>query len=371
MIKQYLTSYVEDLAANLRQIDADKLATIVNLLLTTREADRQIFIIGDGASASAASHMACDLAEETVNYADENFKRFRALSLTDNTALITAAVGNDISSEDTFVEQLKNDLNEGDVVIAITASGNSPNIVRGLEFAQSKGAKTVGILGFGGGKCGQMADISLVVPSRNSGIVEDFHLISEHLMTQVIRRRLAAAPEKVAFLDRDGIINENAPDHAYIQRWEDFKFRDGAVDLLKSLSNKGYRLVVITNQQGIGKGLMTSEDLDEIHANMCGQLYDQGVKIDGVFHCPHLAESDCSCRKPKPGLIYQSINEQNFEVDFAQSLFIGDSISDVEAGLAAGLRTILVTNDEVNDAVYDKSRATQKVTELEAVAAIT
>ena len=146
--------------------------------------------------------------------------------------------------------------------------------------------------------------------------------------------------DKVAFLDRDGVINEAPGGSGYVVAWEQFRFIDGALDALRTLKDKGYRLVVVTNQQGIGKGLVDVAALEAIHRNLCACCARHGAALDGVFFCPHLASDGCDCRKPRPGLIHQAIRD--LAVDFSGSWLIGDSPRDIEAGAAAGLNTLLI-----------------------------
>ena len=341
MIQRYFESYIAALTAALGGLDWRGADRVIDILLEARDNDRQIFLIGNGGSASAASHFACDLSKGTADDRDPGFRRFRALSLTDNVAIITA-IGNDLSYEDVFVEQLKTFLNPGDVVIAITASGNSPNVLRALEYAGSRGAVRIGLLGFGGGRARDLVDAAIVVPSRNYGIAEDFHLILDHILTQALRRHLAGPPRAVAFLDRDGVINEPVGEHQHVTGWDQFRFRDGAFELLAAIHGAGYRLVVLANQQGVGKDIVTEADLAEIHAKMVEQLGRRQIPVDGVFTCPHRAEEACSCRKPKPGLIHRAVTELGYGIDFDRSFVLGDSITDIEAGQAAGLRTVLL-----------------------------
>ena len=150
------------------------------------------------------------------------------------------------------------------------------------------------------------------------------------------------AAKRVVFLDRDGVINELPGRERYVRRWEAFKFREGALAMLAELRALGYRLVVITNQQGVGKGLIEPEELGRIHANMKAEIERHGACIDGLFCCPHLEAEGCDCRKPKPGLIFNALAALDYEVDLEGSWFVGDSARDVRAGQAAGLRTLLV-----------------------------
>ncbi len=158
----------------------------------------------------------------------------------------------------------------------------------------------------------------------------------------MLRRLFKGRYEKVAFLDRDGVINEKPNPHEYVTRWEEFRFRPQAISMLKHLQSQGYRLAVITNQQGVGKALMSREDLDDIHARMKKALAEHGVMIDGVFACTHLESDRCDCRKPQPGLFYRAMNELDYSVDREASMFIGDSPSDREAASAFGVRWLHV-----------------------------
>ena len=345
MIKRYAASYIQNLKFTLDEIDLNQFEKIVSVLLKAREADKQIFIVGNGGSASTASHFACDLGRGTVNFSNDGFDRFRAISLTDNMALVTA-IGNDISYDSIFTEQLKNLMNKGDVLIGITASGNSPNILKSFEYAKKVGAVTIGFLGFGGGKASQIVDYNLTVSSNNYGISEDFHLIIGHILTQIIRRILNEKKQKVMFLDRDGVINENPAEHSYITRWEEFKFIQDIFDTLTALQAKGYRFVVVTNQQGIAKNIFSEADLFTIHENMLDVFRKKNISIDNIYYCPHLETDHCPCRKPNPGLFYRAQNELPFIIDFENSFVIGDSEKDILAGKEFGIKTIYYANSK-------------------------
>ena len=360
MLDLYTRSYVEDLKWTMEEFDREALARVVALLLSARDQNRQILLLGNGGSAAAASHMACDLGKGTIDFSDNSFRRFRVISLSDNNALMTA-IGNDLSYEDVFVEQLRMLMHDGDVIVFISSSGNSPNLVRAAEYARTRGAVMVGLLGFGGGKLASMMDVPMVVSSRNYGITEDFHLSVQHVYTQYLRRALAGAARPVAFVDRDGIINERAAAHEYVERWEDFRFRIGSLALLQKLTTNGFSIVVVTNQQGVGKGRLTAADLRAMHDKMTERLATDGVKLAGIFACPHLEERGCFCRKPAPGLIYRAINELPFLIDLQGSLIIGDSPTDVAAGLAAGIPTRLLVASRPDPA------ATQLVPDLAAL----
>jgi D-glycero-D-manno-heptose 1,7-bisphosphate phosphatase len=146
--------------------------------------------------------------------------------------------------------------------------------------------------------------------------------------------------KKAIFLDRDGTINNNA-ERYYIWRREELHLNPGVVEAMTRLQERGYMLIVISNQGGISKGEFSREDVEDLHAHLRERLEDKGVVLDEIYYCPHhpLAES-CLCRKPRPLMIQKAL--ARFGIDPASSWMIGDSERDVEAGEAAGLRSIQV-----------------------------
>ncbi|WP_236970943.1 D-glycero-alpha-D-manno-heptose-1,7-bisphosphate 7-phosphatase [Membranihabitans marinus] len=142
------------------------------------------------------------------------------------------------------------------------------------------------------------------------------------------------------FLDRDGVINRRIPG-TYIKDWVDFEFIEGVLPTLAHLSNLFNKIVVVTNQQGIGKGLMTDTDLDEIHRKMRSAIKDAGGRIDGVYYCPDLSTSRHNFRKPKT-LMAELAQEDFPDIVFHKSIMVGDSISDMDFGSRLNMKTIFV-----------------------------
>lgn len=184
--ERFISDYLDDVIRCLNEIKQnnadffDKLATI---LLKARADKKKIFFCGNGGSASTASHFTSDLAKGTIV---EGSPRFRALSLADNIPQMLAW-GNDSCYEDIFVEQLKNLWDEGDVVIGISGSGNSGNVLRAIEYANANGGVTVGLTGFDGGKLKDMCQLCLIVPVHYMQKIEDVHMLVDHLVTSLIR----------------------------------------------------------------------------------------------------------------------------------------------------------------------------------------
>jgi len=186
LVNQYLTE-LEDVVHRLSRPDIE--AVVETLLAAWRER-RQVFILGNGGSAATASHMMNDLNKFT-NVPGR--RRFRALALTDNVPLFTA-VGNDQSYAEVFVEPLQNLLEAGDVLIAISASGNSKNVVQAVEYAQARGATVIGFCGQPGGRLAQLANQRVIVPSDRIGQQEDGHLILNHVLAFALRARIEQEP---------------------------------------------------------------------------------------------------------------------------------------------------------------------------------
>ena len=178
--------YLTELAKVLNQIPLQSVNRAVSILLDTQMEGRTVYILGNGGSASTASHFACDLSKATIV---NDKARIKVISLTDNVALLTAWA-NDTDILNVFAQQIRNLVTEGDIVIAISASGNSPNVIKAVKAAQEIGAHTIGLTGFDGGALSVLVD-RISVPSFDYGIVEDAQSrLSEHAITAAIHNTL-------------------------------------------------------------------------------------------------------------------------------------------------------------------------------------
>jgi D-glycero-D-manno-heptose 1,7-bisphosphate phosphatase len=145
---------------------------------------------------------------------------------------------------------------------------------------------------------------------------------------------------RAIFLDRDGVLNVRPPEHDYVRSAADFRWLPGAADGAARLGRSGYVLAVVSNQRGVARGLLTWDVLEEIERLIQSELVHRGARIEAFRYCPHDLNEGCSCRKPNPGMILSLADE--LELDVARSWTIGDSVSDMTAGRAAGTRTMLV-----------------------------
>lgn len=179
-------AYFNKVAATLNKFDRESMMKFADMLLETYNKAGRIYIFGNGGSGANASHFCGDFLKG-VSYGLE--KRFQVVCLNDNIPAMLA-IANDISYEDVFIEQLKNFVNKEDLVIGISGSGNSKNIVKAMEFAKNIGAGTVALCGYDGGKIKQIADVSLHANINDMEVSEDMHLIFIHCVKNIIKSRL-------------------------------------------------------------------------------------------------------------------------------------------------------------------------------------
>lgn len=181
--------YFSGLRTVLEHLDTALLDRFAETIWRGYEQGRTLFVFGNGGSAALASHFACDIGKGTVT---DGRRRLKVLSLTDNVPLMTAWA-NDSRYEEIFAEQLNGLVEKGDLVLAISGSGNSPNVLRGLEVARQAGATTLVLTGFDGGKVKALADLCFVVPSNSMQHIEDVHLCSTHAIFTAVRNRMMQA----------------------------------------------------------------------------------------------------------------------------------------------------------------------------------
>jgi len=181
-IKDYIKLEIE----TLNSLDIDSINDAMNLLIKTYEAGKKVYIFGNGGSSATASHYQNDFNKGISEYVDTKFN-FQCLN--DNIPTLMA-IANDIGFEEVFRFQLINHLEEGDIVMAISGSGNSKNVINAVEYAKSKGNKIIGLTGFNGGKLKELSDISLHVPVMSMQVTEDIHMIFDHMIMSIFYKTL-------------------------------------------------------------------------------------------------------------------------------------------------------------------------------------
>lgn len=343
---------------------------MIDILQAARTHGQLVFILGNGGSAATASHFVCDLAKTTIV---PDKPRFRVIALIDNMPSFSAWA-NDTGYENVFAEQLANFVSPSDVVIGISATGNSANVLKAMRLAWMAQATTIGFTGFRGGQLKDLVDVCIAVPNDCIEQIGDVHLILAHLVCACIR--YGGSMEKpapisfvheegllfleegvigtqrdlyelrdgqrpmstVVFLDRDGVINVNRDD--YVKSWREFVFLPGALAALATLHRANARVFVITNQAAIARRLVSRSDVDDMHARMIQEIGRHGGHVEAVLYCPHRPEEGCDCRKPQTGLLYRAARE--FRLNLQNAYSVGDAMSDIMAGQAAGCRCALV-----------------------------
>lgn len=193
MLSDYMDSYLAELARGLASLDRGAIRALAEALMDARRAGRQVLIMGNGGSSAFASHMVNDLNKIVV----DGQPRWRALSLTDNVPLLTAWA-NDAAYDQVFAEQLRNYCQPGDLVLAVSCSGNSPNVLEGLRVARELGAVTAGLTGDTGGRLAGMVDLLVRTPVAYIGQQEDLHMVLDHLLASLLRKWVAEIAARAA-----------------------------------------------------------------------------------------------------------------------------------------------------------------------------
>lgn len=169
---------------------------------------------------------------------------------------------------------------------------------------------------------------------------------------------------KTVFLDRDGVINRNR-DNDYVKSWGEFEFLPNSLEAIRLLSQAGYQLIVVTNQACINKGILSPKALNEIHRKMLAEIVGTGGRIRAVYYCPHRDDENCTCRKPKQGMLVQAASEHKIDID--NSFLVGDSNRDIQAGNEFGVCSLLVLTGNgyisnlTNDASVDSPMQPQRI----------
>lgn len=177
-----------------------------------------------------------------------------------------------------------------------------------------------------------------------------YYSVGSHARLPLTDAFLAFRPAVI--FDRDGVLNVRMPRAEYVRSWKDWRWRDGALEALAKFAQAGWRVAIVTNQAGIARGAMTEDNIAAIHAQMKREVSEAGGRIDAIYYCPHGWDEGCSCRKPKPGMLFQA--QRDLDLDLSRITFIGDDERDGQAAEAAGCRYVSVEDGEPLPAIADK-----------------
>ena len=309
------------------------------LIVACYERGGKVLACGNGGSAAEAQH----LVTELVGKFERDRAPLPALALDANSAILTA-VANDYGYDEAFAHQVDALGEVGDVLVALSTSGDSENAVRAVLVAKEKGLATVGYLGERGrgGRLWGLVDVPVVLGAHDTATVQAGHLVLTHTICGLVEEALF--PNKAVFLDRDGTLIVNRHYGSDPDRIELF---DGVVEGLLELRAAGYKLVLVSNQSGVARGYFDEAAVARMHDRLQRMLDRHGAALDGIEYCPHHPEGDtspyaveCACRKPAPGMLRRAARKHG--VDLSASWMVGDIEADVEAGRRAGARTVLV-----------------------------
>ncbi len=315
--------------------------TILDEIKRISKRRQTVFVIGNGTSAATACHFANDLMKNAGGrIASKLGFGIKVIALPENMPFFTA-VSNDICLEQTYTEYLRAYASAGDLVMIFSSQTPHKNLTEAAKFSYARGLRVVSITGNVPGALAENSHVLYQIRSSMPEHVEDMQEFLCHSWAKLLREELT---QPVVFLDRDGVINEDRPD--YIKCWDEFNFLPGVADAISQLNNKGYAVVIVTNQSAIGQKIMSEETLEEIHKRMCDALSRQGAVISKIYYCPHTSSENCTCRKPQNGLIRKAFDE--LPLDMENGILIGDRVTDIEAGIKSSLTTILLTQGREN-----------------------
>jgi D,D-heptose 1,7-bisphosphate phosphatase len=319
--------------------DARKAAAVI---IACYERGGKVLACGNGGSAMEAQHLVAEL----VGKFERDRASLPALALHANPAALTA-VANDYGYEDTFAHQVEALGNLGDVLVAISTSGDSENAVRAVLAAKANGMVTIGYLGgkANGGRLGRLVDVPVILKASDTATIQTGHLVLTHTICGLVEETLF--PNKAIFLDRDGTLIVN---RHYGSNPDEIKLLNGVAEGLVALRRAGYKLLLISNQSGIARGYFDEDDVAKMHDRLQKMLDHHGAALDGVEYCPHHPQGvvhpynvECSCRKPAPGMLRRAAHKHG--VNLSASWMVGDIETDIEAGRRAGARTVLVGSE--------------------------
>lgn len=306
---------------------------VVEIILQCIAHGGKIMAAGNGGSASQSQHFCSELMGRLKNKRSP----IRAISLCSDISLVTC-IANDFGYERIFSRQIEGLGNTNDIFVAFTTSGTSRNILEALLECKSRGVFSIVFTGRNADSVNRLADYVVSIPFDESTIVQEIHMQLIHVLCEIVESSVIEVSSfwsgvlelekqgyKYLILDRDGVINHIKP-NGYVLSPSEFEFRRDFLDVVKELSDAFQYVFVVSNQKGVGKGLMTEEELELVHRNMIKDISNCGGRIDKIYVSTS-ADNNAADSKPNIGLA-EKIKEDYPAVDFKKTVVVGDSVSD-------------------------------------------
>ncbi len=312
---------------------------MVDMLVEAFQKGKKVVLFGNGGSAADAQHVAA----EFVNRFLLERSALPAIALTTDTSNLTA-IGNDYSFDEVFARQINALVNEGDVVVGISTSGSSENVLQGLRAARRRGARTIGFTGANGSLMKDLVDVCFQAPSNKTARIQEAHITVWHIVCELVEAEMFQARNWAVFFDRDGTLNREIN---YLGDPEKLEMLPGAAEAVHLVRENGGKAILVTNQAGVARGYYSERDVEAVHQRLQAELKAAAdTELDAIYYCPHHPEGRgayrkvCPNRKPNPGMLLQA--QRDYNLDLQRCFVVGDKLSDLQAGYAVGARTVLV-----------------------------
>ncbi len=339
-----ITAELKRSARTISQIDESKIRAAADMIIDSVSRGGQVIFMGNGGSSADAQHIAAEFSGRYL------FDRpaMAGMSLS-NIAPVTA-IGNDYSYDMVFQRQIEAFCRKGDVVVGLSTSGNSRNVLLGIEAAKRAGASTISFTG-DGGVLKDMVDLSIVIPTKETPRIQEGYIVACHTICGIVEREMFG--NKAVLVDRDDTLVKDVP---YCNDPDKLQILPGVPKAISRLNEAGYLVIVITNQSGIARGRLDHDILSTIHDKMMKEIEAGGGRIDDIFYCPHHPDEGCTCRKPEIDMGIAAISKHH--INPRTSFMIGDNDKDIEFGRRLGLKTYKVGEkrsfvDAVDDILND------------------
>lgn len=327
-------------AATISSVDPSEIREAADMILASVRNGGQVILMGNGGSSADAQHIAAEFSGRYL------FDRpaMAGISLS-NIAPVTA-IGNDYSYDLVFQRQIEAICRKGDVVIGLSTSGNSRNVLLAVEAAKRIGASTISFTG-DGGVLKDMVDLGIVIPTKETPRIQEGYFVACHTICGIVEREMYG--KKAVLVDRDDTIVKDVP---YCNDPNKLQILPGVPKAIARLKDAGYLVIMITNQSGIARGILDEDILDSIHDKLIKEVEAAGGTIDDIFYCPHHPDDGCTCRKPETDMGVAAISKHGINPN--ESFMIGDHDKDIEFGRRLGLRTYKVSEKRTFVEIVDE-----------------